>query len=237
MYSSNPDFAQLQIAISFLRCRRRRGTLTKKTIEHDGTGTWVACRHSSDLLSRTCGYASILTMGAVGGIGAKLLSKMGWTEGTGLGARRDGRVEPLTARRRVEKLGVGAERRPFQDAWWERTLEEAFGKPASVKADGDDLLQACEGRRCRPHGSAKLARLDRHDNEVGGKSEGEVAEGEKGLSEKMVQKKERRKAKKDKTLKVKSDALRKERKKKKKLKKARKVKKQAEAEAEKGESS
>lgn len=171
-------------------------------------------------------------MGAMGGIGAKLLSKMGWTEGTGLGARRDGRIEPLTVRKRAEKLGVGAERRPFQDAWWERTLEEAFGKPASVKGD-EDLLQACEGRRCRPHGSAKLARLDRHDIEVGGKREGEDGQAEKGQAERLVEKRGRRKGKKDKTLKVKSDALRKERKRKKNVKKARKAKKQAETESKK----
>lgn len=153
-------------------------------------------------------------MGVVGGIGAKLLTKMGWVAGTGLGARRDGRVEPLAARRRVDKLGVGAERRPFQDAWWERTMEEAYGKPADTRAD-EDLLDACEGRRCRPHGSAKLERLEMHDRRAG------VAEGgeEEVLGTARKEKKRKGKGKKDGKIKIRTGGVKKERKTKKKMKK------------------
>lgn len=105
-------------------------------------------------------------MGAVGGIGAKLLCKMGWSEGTGLGAKRDGKVEPLGAPKREENLGLGAERRPFQDTWWETLMEDAYGKAASSNGAEDNLLNACEGRRCRPHGTAKLARLEAHDRKA-----------------------------------------------------------------------
>lgn len=147
------------------------------------------------------------TMVSVGGIGAKLLSKMGWSEGTGLGANRDGNVEPLGAPKRPEKLGIGAELRPFKDAWWENMMEEAYGK---AKADGDNgLLVACEGRRCRPHGSAKLARLEAHDRMVAG--DGKVVE--------------KRRKKKSRKLKVLKDGIKEKKKKKKEKKgKSKKVK-------------
>jgi hypothetical protein len=95
--------------------------------------------------------------------GRALLEKMGWTAGTGLGAKRDGCIEPLAVKSRPEKLGVGAERRrDFRDAWWEKAFEDAYGKAAD-HAGEDKLLRACEGRRCRPHGAAKLARIAKQD--------------------------------------------------------------------------
>lgn len=104
-------------------------------------------------------------MGAIGGIGAKLLSKMGWTEGTGLGRKRNGIVDALVHKKRFDNLGVGAQRRPFEDAWWEKMMESAYGAAKTV-VDDKALFEACEGRRCRPHGTAKLARLDAHDKKT-----------------------------------------------------------------------
>ncbi len=98
--------------------------------------------------------------------GARILEGMGWKEGTGLGAKRDGIIEPLTVSRRKENLGVGAERRPFKDAWWEKMMEDVYGKPKDVENDAEkeeNLLNACEGRRCRPHGKSKLERLAKQD--------------------------------------------------------------------------
>lgn len=106
--------------------------------------------------------AQIFGMGAIGGIGAKLLSKMGWTEGTGLGRKRDGIQDALVQRKRRNKLGVGAENRPFEDAWWEKMMESSYGAAEKI-VDDKYLFEACEGRRCRPHGTAKLARLDAHE--------------------------------------------------------------------------
>lgn len=96
------------------------------------------------------------------GLGARLLSKMGWTEGTGLGAKRDGMIEPISVKQRKDNSGVGVKRKQFEDAWWERVMEEAYGKGDAKKGEVD-LLRACEGRRCRPHGSAKLARIEAQD--------------------------------------------------------------------------
>lgn len=94
--------------------------------------------------------------------GRSMLEKMGWSEGTGLGAKRNGIVEPISVKSRPEKVGVGATRPQNEDPWWEKILVEAYGK--GIKDVGDrKLLDACEGRRCRPHGTAKLARIARQD--------------------------------------------------------------------------
>lgn len=97
--------------------------------------------------------------------GARMLQRMGWTEGTGLGAHRNGVLEPVQVIKRPEKLGIGAERRPFQDAWWERAMEEAYGKGENSEK-GTRLLSACEGRRCRPHGKSKLERIAAQDRAI-----------------------------------------------------------------------
>ena len=41
-------------------------------------------------------------------IGNKLLQKMGWSEGSGLGRAGQGRVDPVEARRRSATAGLGA---------------------------------------------------------------------------------------------------------------------------------
>lgn len=105
--------------------------------------------------------------GAGEGYGRALLQRMGWSAGTGLGARRDGIVDPVTAKRKVENLGVGAARaRPFADAWWDKAMEDAYGGSASIGKEA--LLEACEGRRCRPGGDGKLARVAEADRLLAG---------------------------------------------------------------------
>lgn len=101
-------------------------------------------------------------MAKVTGLGAKLLSKMGWREGTGLGVKNDGRTEPVKpSRRSTQSEGIGLKNKPVDDQWWTKLMVDAYGPPA--QSDSVDLLAACEGRRCRPHGKAKLARLDAQD--------------------------------------------------------------------------
>jgi G-patch domain len=111
--------------------------------------------------------------GAGESYGRALLERMGWTAGTGLGAKRDGVVNPIDVKSRVEKLGVGAQReRPFADSWWETMMVDAYGKGNMER--GSDLLVACEGRRCRPHGAAKLARVAAADDRLANSDGGAV---------------------------------------------------------------
>lgn len=103
----------------------------------------------------------------VGGLGAKLLGKMGWKEGTGLGANKEGRTEPVSHIRRQDRgEGIGRKKSLAEGNWWETLMQQAYGAPK----DGQpvDLFAACEGRRCRPHGTAKLARLEAQDQQCKG---------------------------------------------------------------------
>lgn len=112
-------------------------------------------------IAKRKGIAS-MARSKVGGVGAQLLAKMGWKEGTGLGARKDGLKEPVRHRRRQAKEeGLGRKNSAMDDNWWMKLMENAYGSPKDGQAV--DLFEACEGRRCRPHGTAKLARIEAHD--------------------------------------------------------------------------
>lgn len=154
----------------------------------------------------------------VSGLGARLLTQLGWTPGTGLGTRRDGIAEPLAVTTRTEGTGLGKappsrERLYARTEWWaegfasalQRTGGANAAEAASSSDDSDDsdgepggggggglglgassslanaarsaageaqaapaagavgIFAACEGRRCRPAGAAKLARLAAQD--------------------------------------------------------------------------
>jgi hypothetical protein len=53
--------------------------------------------------------------------GEKIMKKMGWSQGEGLGKSSKGTTEPLQVRKRKENLGLGAEvsRSKWGDNWWE----------------------------------------------------------------------------------------------------------------------
>ncbi|KAJ3121413.1 PIN2/TERF1-interacting telomerase inhibitor 1 [Nowakowskiella sp. JEL0407] len=48
--------------------------------------------------------------------GFKMLSKMGWAEGKGLGLREDGQVDHIKVRLKIDSLGVGADKKTA-DNW------------------------------------------------------------------------------------------------------------------------
>lgn len=53
--------------------------------------------------------------------GEKMLKKMGWKQGEGLGKQSQGPTQPLTIAARPEGLALGQERKKskWNDAWWE----------------------------------------------------------------------------------------------------------------------
>lgn len=68
-------------------------------------------------------------------MGLKLMEKMGWSEGKGLGLKEDGRVENVQARRQKEALGVGA---PLAE-------DETWKSPGTMAAGLNDVLTRLSG--------------------------------------------------------------------------------------------
>ncbi len=77
---------------------------------------------------------------------AKQMAKMGWTEGTGLGKKRDGIVSHIKVNKREENIGLGVEKERtrqmgVEGMWWSSsvadTLMKLQQKSKSVDSDKD----------------------------------------------------------------------------------------------------
>lgn len=62
--------------------------------------------------------------------GEKMLKRMGWSEGEGLGKEKKGEVEPLQVRKRKENLGLGAAeaKSKWNHNWWEELFNDTAQK-------------------------------------------------------------------------------------------------------------
>ena len=69
--------------------------------------------------------------------GEKLMEKMGWSKGKGLGKKADGMVDCIQIKRREENLGMGAEAEleaakfKWNDSFW----DDAYNKAAANLKD------------------------------------------------------------------------------------------------------
>lgn len=138
------------------------------------------------------------------GYGARMLSKMGWKPGTGLGARRDGAINPVVLKKVKENRGIGAKReKKTNDMWWLNAFEDALKRQKDAiegesegeveNVNGESLFEKCEGRRCRPHGMAKLRRLEEQDQGVPGDVNEVVGAGLDGRKGNVVKSKKNKK--------------------------------------------
>eukprot|EP00985_Skeletonema_marinoi_P028232 scaffold24369_cov216-Skeletonema_marinoi.AAC.4 len=69
------------------------------------------------------------------------LEKMGWTEGTGLGKRRDGMKEHVKIKQREDEMGLGREKIKAQevaDVWWKDNLGDTLARLQKKKSDKDE---------------------------------------------------------------------------------------------------
>lgn len=112
------------------------------------------------------------------GFAEEMLLSMGWTPGTGLGLKKDGVTEALKVKKRPERLGLGAvQDSSWTDDWWQKAFSDAIKRgreekrsemESSSESSNDDdaeekLLEACEGRRCRPAGNGKMERVQKQE--------------------------------------------------------------------------
>lgn len=73
--------------------------------------------------------------------GLKLLKKMGWTEGNGLGREEKGMTSCIQVTKRDETIGLGVDKKvgfKWNDNWWENTFNDAL-KNIKLPAEHLDL--------------------------------------------------------------------------------------------------
>ena len=66
----------------------------------------------------------------------KQLEKMGWSEGTGLGKKRDGMVTHIRTKKREESVGLGGEKKIVEeqsDMWWSDSVGNTLARLQQAK--------------------------------------------------------------------------------------------------------
>ena len=69
------------------------------------------------------------------GFGKAMMSKMGWSEGEGLGKNKHGITEAIKVKKRLEQEGLGAEvarKYDWTNKWWEGSYDSAADKFAEL---------------------------------------------------------------------------------------------------------
>ena len=114
------------------------------------------------MLSKLGSSMSELTSGSRETFGKKMLQKMGWSEGKGLGKSEQGVTSHVRVKKREEAAGIGAnEPEKMDDQWWHNVYNSAAasvptGKKKKKKKKGalakapptdEELFAACGGAR------------------------------------------------------------------------------------------
>ena len=74
---------------------------------------------------------------------AKQMAKMGWTEGTGLGKKRDGMVSHIKVKKREDNMGLGVEKERTrklgaEGMWWSANVSETLFRLQQQKSSSSD---------------------------------------------------------------------------------------------------
>lgn len=86
---------------------------------------------------------------------AKQMAKMGWTEGTGLGKKRDGIVSHIKVQKREDSLGLGVEKErtrkiESEGMWWSANVSETLMRLQQKKKNNEK-----EGKKSKKKKSSK----------------------------------------------------------------------------------
>lgn len=149
----------------------------------------------------------------------KQLERMGWSEGTGLGKKRDGIKTHIRAKKRTEQTGLGAEKaksETINDAgeWWKDSVGSTLAKLSKKKGGSskkrkrectdEDLFEATGGVRfgMRAAPIKNLAKWNRTNDNSKGNPE---TKPEQTVGHDAEEKKKRKTKKKDREKKSKKD--------------------------------
>lgn len=102
-----------------------------------------------------------------GGIGFKLLAKMGWAAGSGLGAGGEGRINPVESQKRPQGMGIGhggfKEQTKASQLERRRREGKVEGQSGSDQ-DDDDLTPAARKRRQQHRAKQKALKEGKQEN-------------------------------------------------------------------------
>ena len=153
------DYEESVLPTSFGRRIAQRALARQQQIKSNGNGigNGIGSRESQKQEEGTTPYRSKAATKDVGsfeahtkGIGAKLLSKMGWRAGEGLGKDRKGISKPLEAKMRPKGLGMG-----FGDR-----RERSLRAPPRARADASESEELVREESGKAKETARSRALD-----------------------------------------------------------------------------
>lgn len=103
-----------------------------------------ATSHSPALLSSQQSFAK------------RQLEKMGWTEGTGLGKNRTGRVDHVKAKQREDNMGLGREKekaKEMQNTWWKDSVGGTLARLQQQSKDNKKSKRKKKDKKKKKKGS------------------------------------------------------------------------------------
>jgi G patch domain-containing protein 2 len=160
--SSKKQVSFAEHPVSFVSCGTMAESVTE-TIAVDSIGGNTSCGKIAESNSTQLGSFEVHTRG----FGSKMMAKMGFIEGTGLGKDGQGIVQPIQAIHRPKSLGLGVEFDSEAEAIKARTEPiKARSEPSKVRPESRRNVRALETsgvgsfeRHTKGFGSKMMAKM------------------------------------------------------------------------------
>ncbi|KAL6839156.1 hypothetical protein ACP4OV_031047 [Aristida adscensionis] len=162
--SSKKQVSFAERPVSFVSCGTMAESVTE-TVAIESSGADTSCGKIAESNSAQLGTFEMHTKG----FGSKMMAKMGFVEGTGLGKDGQGIVQPIQAIHRPKSLGLGVEFDSEAEALKART-EPVKAKSEPVKARSEPSKVRVEPRRkARALEVSGVGSFERHTKGFGSK--------------------------------------------------------------------